>query len=235
MFAYHLYMFRLGFLLLATIAINAQPASLTDRRPPIKLTTSEAFDASKIAPYRGEHAKVYAYIDGHQPQHVAALQRWLRQPSISAQNVGIAEMAAMVRDDLKSLGCQETEIVPTAGHPGVFGWYDAGAKKTLVVYMMYDVQPVEPEAWQVKPFDGAIVDGPLGKAIVARGAQNQKGPERSSTRSSRSSPRTGSCRSISSSSSKERRSSALRTCPTSSGSTSRASRPPIRSASSFPC
>lgn len=162
---------------------NAQPASEQrstnhDQRPTIKLTTSEAFDASKIPSYRGDHAKVDAYIDAHQPQHVAALQRWLRQPSISAQNVGIAEMAAMVRDDLKALGFQETEIVPTAGHPGVFGWYDAGAKKTLVIYMMYDVQPVEPEAWQVKPFDGALVDTALGKVIMARGAQNQKGPER---------------------------------------------------------
>src|SRR5260221_11300708 len=87
-------------------------------------------------------------------------------------------MAAMVRDGLKTLGCRETEIVPTAGHPGVFGWYDAGAKKTLVVYMRYGVQPVEPEAWQVKPLDGAIVEGAFGKEIMARGAQNQKGPER---------------------------------------------------------
>src|SRR4051794_12955723 len=168
---------------------NAQPTTDAQRstnpdqrstnvRPTIRLTTTEAFDASKIPSYRGDHPKVDAYIDAHQPQHVAALQRWLRQPSISAQNVGIAEMAAMVRDDLKALGFQETALVPTAGHPGVFGWYDAGAKKTLVVYLMYDVQPVEPEAWQVKPFDGALVDTALGKVIMARGAQNQKGPER---------------------------------------------------------
>ena len=148
------------------------------QRPEPKLTTSAAFDASTIAPYRGDHPKIYAYIDGHQPEHLAALQRWLRQPSISAQSVGITEMAAMVRDDLKSLGFQETEIVPTAGHPGVFGWYDAKAKKTLVVYLMYDVQPVEVDAWQVKPFDGALVDTALGKVLMARGAQNQKGPER---------------------------------------------------------
>ena len=48
--------------------------------------------------------------------------------------------------------------MPTAGHPGVFGFYDAGAPKTLVVYMMYDVQPVEPADWRVAPFDGALVD-----------------------------------------------------------------------------
>src|SRR5262245_7988114 len=74
-----------------------------ESRPSITLTTKDSFDATKIPPYKGTHPAVYAYIDAHQPQHVAALQRWLRQPSISAQNVGIAEMAAMVRDDLKSL------------------------------------------------------------------------------------------------------------------------------------
>jgi acetylornithine deacetylase/succinyl-diaminopimelate desuccinylase-like protein len=160
------------------IIIPAFAVSLLAQRPEPKLTTTAAFDASTIPADRTDHPKVYAYIDAHQPQHLAALQRWLRQPSISAQSVGITEMAAMVRDDLKALGFQETEIVPTAGHPGVFGWYDAGSKKTLMVYLMYDVQPVEPEAWQVKPFDGAVVETGLGKVLMARGAQNQKGPER---------------------------------------------------------
>jgi acetylornithine deacetylase/succinyl-diaminopimelate desuccinylase-like protein len=44
--------------------------------------------------------------------------------------------------------------------------------------MMYDVQPVEPSDWRVPPFDGAIVDHELGRVLMARGATNQKGPER---------------------------------------------------------
>jgi acetylornithine deacetylase/succinyl-diaminopimelate desuccinylase-like protein len=87
-------------------------------------------------------------------------------------------MAAMVRDDLRKMGFKEAEVVPTSGHPGVWGFYDAGAPKTLVVYMMYDVQPVEPAEWKVDPFAGEIVDHPLGRAVMARGATNQKGPER---------------------------------------------------------
>ena len=66
----------------------------------------------------------------------------------------------------------------TGGHPGVWGYYDAGAAKTLMVYMMYDVQPVDPEDWRSPPFDAAIVDVPEGRAIMARGASNQKGPQR---------------------------------------------------------
>lgn len=148
------------------------------RRPEFRITTSESFDAAAIPPYKAKHGKIYAHIDAHKNDHVAALQRWVRQRSISAQNDGITEMAAMVRDDLKRIGFKEAELVPTSGHPGVFGFYDAGARKTVVVYMMYDVQPVELETWQVKPFDGSIIDHELGRVLMARGATNQKGPER---------------------------------------------------------
>ncbi len=148
------------------------------RRPSFPATTSEKFDASTVASYRGSHPKAYAFIDSNLASHTENLRRWVRQRSISAQNDGIQQMAAMLRDDLKALGFKEAEIVPTSGHPGVWGYYDAGAAKTLAVYMMYDVQPVEPTGWQVNPFDGAIVDHPLGRVLMARGATNQKGPER---------------------------------------------------------
>ena len=148
------------------------------RRPSFPPTTAERFDAASIPAYRGTHARAYAYIDANLPQHLENLRRWVRQPSISAQNQGVQEMAAMLRDDLKALGFREAEVVPTSGHPGVWGFYDAGAEKTLVVYMMYDVQPVEPQGWQVGAFDGAIVEHRLGRVLMARGATNQKGPER---------------------------------------------------------
>jgi acetylornithine deacetylase/succinyl-diaminopimelate desuccinylase-like protein len=148
------------------------------RRPSFTITTRDAFDAATVPAYRGTHPKAYAYIDAHIAEHVENLRRWVRQPSISAQNQGIQQMAALVRDDLKQLGFQETEIVPTTGHPGVWGYYNAGAEKTLAVYMMYDVQPVEPQGWQVSAFDGALVDHALGRVLMARGATNQKGPER---------------------------------------------------------
>jgi acetylornithine deacetylase/succinyl-diaminopimelate desuccinylase-like protein len=159
----------------AAVTLGAQqPAG----RKPLELTVTEAFDAKAIPAYRGSHADVYQHIDAHQPDHLANLQRWLRQPSISAQNQGIAEMAAMVRDDLRGLGCGEAEVVPTSGHPGVWAFCDEGAPKTLIVYMMYDVQPVEAAEWRSPPFAAEVVDHPLGRAIMARGATNQKGPER---------------------------------------------------------
>ncbi len=161
-----------------SLTLVACAAQAHAQRPRIAVTTNARYDASTIQAYRGAHADVYAHIDANQAAHLANLQRWVKQPSVSAENKGIAEMAAMLRDDLAKIGFKETELVPTKGHPGVFGFYDAGAPKTLVIYMMYDVQPVEPQGWRVSAFDGAIVDHQLGKVLMARGATNQKGPER---------------------------------------------------------
>jgi acetylornithine deacetylase/succinyl-diaminopimelate desuccinylase-like protein len=164
-----------GLLLALPDGLSAQQPGA--RKPP-ELTVTEAFDARTIPAYRGNHADIYQYIDAHQREHLASLQRWLRQPSISAQNQGITEMATMVRDDLTNLGCKEAAVVPTSGHPGVWAFCDEGAPKTLVVYMMYDVQPVEASEWRSPPFAAEVVEHPHGRALMARGATNQKGPER---------------------------------------------------------
>ncbi len=148
------------------------------RRPTFRLNTTEAFDALAIPAYRGNHTRVYRYIDQNLDRHIAHLQRWIRQPSVSAQGLGIEEMAHLVLEDFKSLGFKEAELVPTDGHPGVWGYYDGGASKTLMVYMMYDVQPVEPDDWRSPPFEANLVETELGTVLMGRGATNQKGPER---------------------------------------------------------
>lgn len=161
------------------LAQTPPPAAKTVKPPKTKFTTTEAFDAATVPAYKGQHRDVYAHIDAHQPEHLENLRRWVRQRSISAQNDGVLDMAKLVEADLKAVGFQETAIVPSEGHPGVWGYFDAKAKKTLVVYMMYDVQPIEPTGWQVEAFDGTLVDDhPLGQVLMARGATNQKGPER---------------------------------------------------------
>ena len=52
-------------------------------RPTFQLATAESYDLGSIAPYAGDHARVYDYIDTNLSDHVAAIQRWLRQPAIS--------------------------------------------------------------------------------------------------------------------------------------------------------
>jgi acetylornithine deacetylase/succinyl-diaminopimelate desuccinylase-like protein len=159
-------------------ASDADPVAADVQRPRYDIDISDPYDSSRVAAYDDSHEEIYAHIDDNIAHHTAELQRWLRQPSISAQDVGVREMAEMVRDDLEALGFAEAELVPTDGHPGVWGYYDAGADRTLMIYMMYDVQPVVPGDWESPPFEANIVDHPLGKAIMARGAANQKGPQR---------------------------------------------------------
>ena len=115
-------------MLRATITILVALSAIAAERPSFTIDKSHPYDASKVRAYPGKHENVYRYIDGHYDEHVAQLQRWIRQRSISAQNDGIREMAALLRDDLKRIGFQEAEIAETSGHPGVFGYFDAGAK-----------------------------------------------------------------------------------------------------------
>lgn len=103
-------------------------------------------------------------------------RRYVRQVSVSGENRGITEMAAMVADDLRSLGA-ETEIVSTQGFPVVYAELNVGAPTTVMMYGMYDTQPADEPEWQVDPFAGDVMDWPgLGPCLVARGASNSKGP-----------------------------------------------------------
>lgn len=121
-------------------------------------------------------AEILDRIDAHQSEHLEQVRRFIRQPSISADGTGIAAMSDLVAARIREIG-GTAEIMPTEGHPVVWGRLDAGAPKTLLFYGMYDVQPVEGETWTVAPFAGEIVDLPQhGRSMVARGVFNSKGP-----------------------------------------------------------
>jgi acetylornithine deacetylase/succinyl-diaminopimelate desuccinylase-like protein len=78
----------------------------------------------------------------------------------------------------REAGFQQVARVPTDGKPGVFATLDAGAKRTVGLYFMYDVKQVDPSEWSSPPFEARLVDKQgLGKVVMGRGAVNQKGPE----------------------------------------------------------
>ena len=105
------------------------------------------------------------------------LQDWIALPTIAAEKRGTPEGAEYMRKLLLDAGFQQAKIVPTDGLPGVFATLDAGAPATLGVYFMYDVKQYDPAEWSSPPLEGRLVDRPEGKAIMGRGAVNQKGPE----------------------------------------------------------
>ena len=121
--------------------------------------------------------RIYQHIDAHFDAHLERVRTLVRQPSISGDGTGMAETAAMVAGLIREAG-GTAEIVPTPGWPVVYGEINVGAPKTLLVYGMYDVQPVAGEKWSVPdPFGGYLHDMPkLGRCLVNRGVANQKGP-----------------------------------------------------------
>jgi acetylornithine deacetylase/succinyl-diaminopimelate desuccinylase-like protein len=122
---------------------------------------------------------VFDHIAAHKEDHIRRLQEYVRQPSISETDEGIAETVTMVADYLRDLGCREVEIVPTDGHPGVFAYYDAGAEKTIVNYGMYDVNAVNPGEWDHDPFSAEIIPyAGYDRVLYGRGAFFAKGPYR---------------------------------------------------------
>jgi acetylornithine deacetylase/succinyl-diaminopimelate desuccinylase-like protein len=122
--------------------------------------------------------KIYRNIDENIGAHIKRLQEFVRQPSISQTGEGVKECAELLKGYFKELGCKEVRLVPQKYAPVVYAEYDAGAEKTVIIYMMYDVQPAEDiELWKVPPFEGKIVEmAPFKKVLMARGAVNTKGP-----------------------------------------------------------
>ena len=121
---------------------------------------------------------INAEITKRHDESVKRLQTWIRQPSIAAENRGMNEGCELTMNMLREAGFGQVSKVSTDGQPGIFATLDAGAPRTVGLYFMYDVKQADSAEWTSPPFDAALVDKPgLGKAIIGRGAVNQKGPE----------------------------------------------------------
>ncbi|HEY3586407.1 MAG TPA: M20/M25/M40 family metallo-hydrolase, partial [Myxococcaceae bacterium] len=119
-----------------------------------------------------------AEIARRHDENIQRIQAWIGEPCIAAEGKGYETGFPYFMQMLRDAGFQKVEQVPTSGKPGVFATLDAGARRTLGLYFMYDVKQVDPAEWSSPPFEGRLVDKPgFGKVIVGRGAVNQKGPE----------------------------------------------------------
>jgi acetylornithine deacetylase/succinyl-diaminopimelate desuccinylase-like protein len=123
-----------------------------------------------------EFGRVHDWIDNVFPKHLSKTQEFLRQRSISKENVGLTEAAKWLEAYIEDLGgC--VELTGRNEAPIVLARFDLGKPKTLLVYGMYDVHPVGGQIWSSSPFDAEIREIPgIGPCIIARGACNSKGP-----------------------------------------------------------
>ena len=121
-------------------------------------------------------ATVLNAAETHFEDHVARLQRYLRQPSVSAEARGNDEMAAILAEDIRAFG-GTARVVPGVDFPIVHGEINSGARRTVLIHSMYDTTPATEPAWVVPPFEARRMEFEnYGECIVARGAEDTKGP-----------------------------------------------------------
>lgn len=108
------------------------------------------------------YSEIDSYLTQYLDDSIAELSQLVAQPSVSAQNWGPEECAALVADLLNKRGFT-TEILPTGGAPVVFGERKGrNPAKTILFYCHYDVQPPEPlELWETPPFEPSLRGGKL--------------------------------------------------------------------------
>jgi acetylornithine deacetylase/succinyl-diaminopimelate desuccinylase-like protein len=115
---------------------------------------------------------IYDYVDTHRASYLERLLNYVRQPSISAHGIGIAETGEFLLNYLRQLGL-DAQLMPTNGWPMVLGRrIDRPGAPTVLLYGHYDVQPPDPlEAWISPPFEPEIRNG----RIYGRGVGDNKG------------------------------------------------------------
>jgi acetylornithine deacetylase/succinyl-diaminopimelate desuccinylase-like protein len=107
--------------------------------------------------------------------HLEDYYTFLRFPSVSTDAEyadKVTECAHWVVEKLNDIGL-EAKLVPTPGHPVVWGKNKhKPGRPTVMIYGHYDVQPPDPlELWDSPPFEPVLKDG----YVFARGATDNKG------------------------------------------------------------
>jgi len=121
--------------------------------------------------------KALDYVRANGERYLGELKEFLAIPSIStlAENKGDVQRGAeWVAAQLRSMGMEQVRVMPTDGHPVVYGeWLGAGkSAPTVMIYGHYDVQPIDPlELWTSDPFNAVVRDDYL----FARGSSDMKG------------------------------------------------------------
>src|SRR4051812_28514548 len=99
-----------------------QDAPAPGRDASLREYTSQA--GGEIMSQAGQLGAIWAYVDQHAEAMLDQLKTLVRQPSISAQDVGVRECAELLAGMMRADGI-ETQILLTAGQPVIVGKGDA--------------------------------------------------------------------------------------------------------------
>jgi acetylornithine deacetylase/succinyl-diaminopimelate desuccinylase-like protein len=115
-------------------------------------------------------------LAANQDRYLKELLEFLSISSISSlkeHKTDVENAAEWVAARLQTAGIENVQILPTGGHPVVYGdWMHASDKPTVLIYGHFDTQPVDPlELWTQPPFEPVVKDD----RVYARGASDDKG------------------------------------------------------------
>lgn len=116
------------------------------------------------------------YASQHKIEFLDGLKEVVSIPSISTDpdhKVDMLRTADWIAARLHGLGMQKVAVMPTEGHPVVYGeWMGLPGRPVALIYGHYDVQPVDPiELWHTGPFDPTQA----GENLFGRGSSDMKG------------------------------------------------------------
>lgn len=118
-----------------------------------------------------ELASFYTNVEAKRELFLKELSDFCRQPSISMEGRGMAEMAELCRASMEKIGALAEVIDWTNSFPFVIGEIGSG-ERTLLMYNHYDVMPEgDLSRWHSPPFEPARRDGKL----FCRGVSDNKG------------------------------------------------------------
>jgi acetylornithine deacetylase/succinyl-diaminopimelate desuccinylase-like protein len=149
------------------LAFAAPALSLAAQTP----LSAEAISAARTA------NQVRTWRQANETRVMDELRALLSIPNFATDTPDIQRNAARLVEMLKARGF-DTQLLPIDGRgPVVLGKLSVpGATKTIIFYMHYDGQSVDPATWTgTKPYEPALRDGPLesGGKIIPFPAGNQ--------------------------------------------------------------
>ena len=116
------------------------------------------------------------FIEEHREEYVKELSDSLSIPSISSLSEhadDVRRAGEWVAERLRKAGMDAVEVMPTDGHPLVYGqWGHAPDKPTVLIYRHFDVQPADPLELGTTP---RLEPEIRNERIYARGASDNKG------------------------------------------------------------
>src|SRR5581483_485565 len=117
-----------------------------------------------------------SYARENQQRFLNELKDLLRIPSVSTleeHKSDVQKAADYVASELRRIGMENVEVIPTQGHPLVYAdWLHAHGKPTVLMYAHFDVQPPDPvDEWHTPPLEPTERNS----NIYARGAVDDKG------------------------------------------------------------